>query len=283
MTTLDQLTECLTSVERTAPGAESPRSTWTASTLGLRGGHVFGGQMIGQTVVLGARLHPDKAVKSVSVVFPRGARDTGSLEYTADALHAGSAYATTRVDLAQPGRDGLPVVGFSAHLMHHATAEGVEHHRPMPEAGDPDDARPVELGLVPWETRIVGTTDLDDRRAQPAELTMWMRADDGLPDDAALHQALLAFASELTLIGTALLPHDGWSQLDAHVTMRTSVLAHHVQFHRPFRLDDWLLVSQRSDVASGGSAFGSGHVFTADGDLVASFQQESMTRVAASS
>jgi acyl-CoA thioesterase-2 len=277
MITLDQLVECLTSPERVH--GDGARSTWRADTLGLTGGHVFGGQMIGQAVVIGSRLHADLAVKSVSVVFPRGVRDVGVLDYAVEALHAGAAYGTTRIGCSQPNREGQMSLGFSAHVMHRRPAPGIEHSAMMPECGAPTDARRVDLGLVPWETRMAGSTDLDDRAAQPDELRLWMRVQRDLPDDAALHQALLAFASELTLIGTALLPHAGWSQLDAHASLRTSVLAHAVHFHRPFAVDDWLLISQSSPAASGGSAFGSGHVFTESGELVASFEQESMIRV----
>ena len=149
----------------------------------------------------------------------------------------------------------------------------------MPAAGSPDDARPVDLGIVPWTCRIVGATDLDDRAAQPNELLLWTRVDERLGDEPYIHQALLAYLSDLTLIGTALLPHDGWSQLDAHRTLRTSVIAHQVWFHRPFRIDDWLLLSQTSPAASAGSTFGTGHVHTHEGELVASFAQEAMIRL----
>lgn len=278
MITFDQLVGCLSEVERTSASAGC--SSWRAPTLGLAGGHVFGGQMIGQAIMISARLRPDMTVKSVSVVFPRGARDTGTLEYRAEELHTGSGYATTRIDLAQPGRDDGPRVGFSAHVMSHRPGAGVEHQVAMPAAGRPDDARPADLGLVPWPTRVVGDTDLDDRRTQPDELLLWMRMGDGVPADGATPAALLAFASELSLIGTALLPHDGWSQLDAHRALRTSVLAHSVQFHRPIRPDQWLLLSHTGTVATGGSAFGTGLVFAEDGTLVAGFQQESMIRLA---
>ena len=277
MITLDQLLSCLTEVELADP-ADPTR--WRAGTLGLAGGHVFGGQMIGQAAVIAARTFPDMAVKSVDVVFPRGARDTGSLDYNVAQLHAGTAYATLRIDSSQPGRDGSPAVGFGATVMCHRPAPGVEHHQPMPDsAGRPDDARPVDLGLLPWETRIVGDTDLDDRRAQPNQLSLWWRVGQQLGDDPAIHQALLAFGSELTLIGTALLPHGEWSQRDAHVALRTSVIGHHVLFHRPFRIDEWLFVTQTSPLATGGSAYGTGHVYTATGELVASFAQQSMIRL----
>jgi acyl-CoA thioesterase II len=277
---LDQLIDCLTGVEEST--ATGSHTTWQAGTLGLAGGHVFGGQMIGQSVVIAGRLHSEHVVKSVSVVFPRGARDNGSLVYDVDALHTGSAYATTRVECSQPNRAGASAVGFSAHVMHSRPVErehSLEHSAPMPDAGSPSTARQVDLGLIPWETRIVGETDINDRSAQPGELTMWMRIGRDLPDDDSLHQALFAFASELTMIATAILPHEGWSQLDAHRSLRTSVLAHSVQFHRRFRLDEWLLLAQSSPAASGGSAYGIGNLYTASGDLVASIAQESMIRI----
>jgi acyl-CoA thioesterase II len=277
MITLDQLLSCLTDVERIDP---NDPTRWRAGTLGLAGGHVFGGQMIGQTAAIAAQAYPDMLVKSVDVVFPKGARDTGELEYRLTPIHAGSAYATLQVDCSQPGRDGHPAVGYAAQVLCHRPALGVEHHQGAPTVAGPDDARRIDLGLIPWETRIVGDTDLDDRRTQPAELALWMRVERDLDDEPAVHQALLAFCSELTLIGTALLPHGEWSQLDAHVALRTSVIGHHVLFHRPFRMDDWLLISQSSPIASGGSAYGTGHVYNSDGALVASFAQQSMIRVA---
>lgn len=277
---LDQLLTCLTDVQ--SQDADGARTPWRAGTLGLENGHIFGGQMIGQSVFIASRMNPDHAVKSVNVIFPRGTRDTGSIDYDVAALHTGSAYATTRLSCSQPDRQGNAAVTMAAHVMHRrpmAPEVSIEHSAPMPDAGSPSSARPTDLGMIPWETRIVGTTDINDRSAQPCELKMWMRVDRDLPDDDAVHQALFAFASELTLIGTALLPHAGWSLLDAHRSLRTSVIAHTVQFHRPFRLNEWLLLAQTSPAASGGSAYGVGNLFTESGDVVASISQESMIRI----
>lgn len=277
---LEQVIATLTAVEASQvhPGG----ATWTAPTLGLQGGHIFGGQMIAQAAVIGARLDPAMALKSVSVVFPRAVRDTGSLEYQATTVHKGSLYSTQHIQITQPDKHGNPVVGFSAHVMCHQPGDGLEHSAALPaDAGSPEDGRPVDLGMIPCDVRFVGDTDLNDKASRPSRLLFWLRAPEGLGDDPVAHQALLAFATELTLIGTAILPHEGWSQTDAHVTLRTSVLAHSITFHQPFRADEWLLVAQTSPAASGGSAFGVGDVYTQDGRLVASFTQESMTRVAA--
>lgn len=263
---------------------DGARATWSAPTLDLEGGGVFGGELLGQAVTIASRLDPTMPVRSVNAAFPRGVRDTGSLEFTTTTLHQGSAYSTQRIEVIQPDRNGIAATAFTASVVCHRPVKGIEHHAPMPVcAGSPADARPVDMGIIPWETRIVGETDLDDRAAQINELLLWTRVGDALGDDAAVHQGLLAHLSDLTLIGTALLPHDGWSQRDAHAMLRTSVIAHQLVFHRPFRIDEWLLLHQSSPVASGGSAFGVGHVFTHDGRLVASVTQESMIRVAAES
>ena len=99
-----------------------------------------------------------------------------------------------------------------------------------------------------------------------------------LGDERAVHQALLAHATDLTLIGTALRPFEGVSQADSTVTLHTAVTSHSMWFHQPFRLDDWLLIAQHSPVVANGRAFGRGEVFTQAGEVVASFAQEAMVR-----
>jgi acyl-CoA thioesterase-2 len=277
-------------LERVLASLTSPRpvkqdgadAAWTAHTLDLEGGGVFGGELLGQAVMIASQLDPTMPVRSVNAAFPRGVHDTGTLKFTATTLHRGSAYSTQRIEVVQPDRNAVGATAFTATVVCHRPADGVEHHATMPaHAGSPDDARLVGMGIIPWETRIVGATDLDDRAAQPNELMLWTRVVGGdIGDNVAVHQGLLAHLSDLTLIGTALLPHEGWSQRDAHVALRTSVIAHQLVFHRPFRIDDWLLLHQSSPAASGGSAFGVGHVFSPDGQLVASVTQESMIRVA---
>jgi acyl-CoA thioesterase-2 len=95
---------------------------------------------------------------------------------------------------------------------------------------------------------------------------------------AIAHQALLAHATDLTLIGTALRPHQGVGENDSPERIQTAVTSHTLWFHRPLCVDDWLLVSQESPIAAGGRGFAQGNVFNRDGDLLASFAQESLLR-----
>ena len=131
--------------------------------------------------------------------------------------------------------------------------------------------------MLPWDTRIVGGIDLSSREPGPATLQWWSRTQP-LPDERSVHDALLAHATDLTLIGTALRPFDGVSQADSTVALHTAVTSHSIWFHQPFRADEWLLVVQDSPVVACGRGFGRGDVFTRDGELVASFAQESMIR-----
>ena len=104
-----------------------------------------------------------------------------------------------------------------------------------------------------------------------------MRAPE-LPPDPLVHRALLAHATDLTLIGTALRPHEGIGQADSPERIHTAVTTHTVWFHRDVALDDWVLIDQTSPVSTGARSFGHGHAFDAHGRLVASFAQEGMIR-----
>jgi acyl-CoA thioesterase II len=126
--------------------------------------------------------------------------------------------------------------------------------------------------------RVVGDVDINDPDAVgPAELDVLTRITGG-PDDPIIDQALLAFSTESFLIGTAMRPHPGVGQAQAHVTLSTGVLTHTLTFHEPCSPAQWLLLSQRSPYAGHGRSYGQGEVFTADGKLVASFVQDSMIR-----
>ena len=131
--------------------------------------------------------------------------------------------------------------------------------------------------MIPWETRVVGSACLEDRAVGPPEFQFWMRTPK-LPDDPTTHQALLAHATDLTLIGTELRPHADLGEADAPDRIQTAVTTHTIWFHRRVRLDDWTLIAQESPTSAGARGFGWGHAFGAGGELVASFAQESLLR-----
>ena len=233
---------------------------------------VFGGQILAQMITASAKSSPEKNVKSMHVLFPREGDTSKRVDYAVTKHQDGRTFGTTGIVASQDDKT-IAVATVSLH----ATEVGLERSDPMPEVPRPDDCPVHEVPMVPWEVRVIAGVDLADRAAGPPSYEMWMRTP-ALPDDGHVHQALLAHATDLTVIGTALRPFEGVSQADSTVTLHTAVTSHTLWFHRPYRLDRWLLVAQRSPVVAAGRAFGRGDVFTEDGDLVASFAQESMVR-----
>lgn len=237
---------------------------------------VFGGQILAQALCAAAAATPDKAVKSLHVLFPREGDTARPMQYRVTALQAGRTFGTTEVVAHQEGK-----VAAAALVSVHVDEDGLDRNEAPPSVGPPEAATLTDLGMVPWETRLVDGVDLADRGEGPARLSWWMRTPtvevpDGV-EERATHQALLAHATDLTLIGTALRPFDGLSQADSTVTLHTAVTSHTLWFHRPFRVDEWLLITQEAPVVAHGRSYGRGDVFAGD-LLVASFAQEAMVR-----
>jgi acyl-CoA thioesterase II len=260
----DDLVGCLELTE-VEPGVVEGRN------LDIGYHRVFGGQILAQVVAAAAAASPDKAVKSVHVLFPREGDTSKPMRYRVSKLQDGRTFGSTEVVAAQDGK-----VISAALVSMHTVEEGLHRSDGAPSVGPPEEATVVDLGMVPWETRLVGGVDLTDRSASPPQLDWWMRAA-AVADERVVHQALLAHATDLTLIGTALRPFPGISQADSTVTIHTAVTSHTLWFHQPFRVDDWLQVSQHSPVVAGARSYGRGDVFAGD-ELVASFAQEAMIR-----
>lgn len=247
---------------------------------------IFGGQILAQLVEAAERAAPGKSVKSLHVLFPREGDASRPLRYRVTTQHAGRTFASLQIVAVQePGERVVAVATVSMHV----AEDGLEHGAVPPDVGSPDDASAQQLDLIPWEVRVVDGVDLGDRSVGPPRFNWWMRTPEvadfrgSAPGEAAetpgtLDQALLAFATDLTVIGTALRPIDGLSQADSTVRIATAVTSHTLWFHRSFAVTDWLLIAQEAPVLSGARAFGRGDVFSGQ-TLVASFAQESMIRL----
>jgi acyl-CoA thioesterase-2 len=261
---LDDLVACLT-LTGVGPGVVEGQN------LDIGYHRVFGGQLLAQLVVAAADASSGKSVKSLHVLFSREGDTAQPVRYVVDKVQEGRTFGTTVVRASQ----GEKVIA-SAQLSMHVDEGGLHRSEPPPAVSPPAAAAVVDLGMVPWETRLVGDVDLADRAAGPPRLDWWMRTPP-LDVDRRVHQALLAHATDLTLIGTALRPFEGVSQADSTVTLHTAVTSHTIWFHQPFRVDDWLLLTQHSPVVARGRSFGRGDVYAGD-ELVASFAQEAMIR-----
>ncbi len=238
------------------------------------GGVVFGGQLLAQTMVAGATVDPGKEVKSVHTVFARGASPDQPLDIEVESMHAGRALASATVTVRQGDR----LCTRSLCLLSAVEPDLIRHAVDMPPAGAPGDA-PSRGGEGDfWEVRVVGGVDIADPDAVgPAELLVWSRFP-GSDETGVIGQALLAYATDGFLIGTAMRPHRGMGQSMSHVSISTSVLSHTLTFHEPVDAGAWHLLAHRSPYAGRGRSYGRADVFTADGRLVASFVQDDMIR-----
>jgi len=231
---------------------------------------VFGGQLLGQFLRIACLSCPDKAAKSQHAVFAREGRADEPIRYQATRHHEGRSFATVTIT----ARQSRGVVATSA-ICRHAQEGGPEHQSvdQVPAVLGPEHR--LKLDLIPWETRAA--VDLNATTTGPPQFEVWLRTP---AVDPRLAPALAAYATDLTLIGTALRPMDGVGQRGNGTAFTSAVTSHTIWFHRPFRTDGWLLLRQHSPLLAHGRSFGRGDMLAEDGKLVASYAQEALLRFA---
>jgi acyl-CoA thioesterase-2 len=253
-------------------------------------GRVFGGQVLGQALVAARRtIDEDRDAHSLHAYFILPGDLELPIVYFVDRLRDGRSFTTRRVTAIQRGR---AIFNLSASFQ--VREQGIEHQTEPPEVPDPETLRPEldrireEAHRIPEPLRQLLTQDrpIDFRPVTPADpfdpeprppvRNVWFRAVGRVPDDLLLHQAVLAYASDYGLLGTVLQPH-GLSVRSPG--LQVASLDHALWFHRPFRVDEWLLYAVEGPAAAGARGFARGSIYTRDGRLVASVAQEGLTRV----
>ena len=262
----------------------SPQNGWQ---------RVFGGQVLGQALVAAVRTVPDERVAhSLHAYFLLPGDPNVPIIYEVERIRDGGSFTTRRVKGIQHGK-----AMFAMSVSLHKLEAGFDHQTTMPRVPPPEDL-PSEKQLVqkfegdipedirnywqrerPIEMRPVDVSRYLVRGNHPPEQAMWIRATGTLPDSFQLHQCVLAYASDFTLLDTALIAH---GKLMFDHDMQMASLDHALWFHRPFRADEWLLYVQESPSSHGGRGFCRGSVYTRDGMLVASVAQEGLIRQRAS-
>ena len=249
---------------------------------------VFGGQVIGQALVAACRTVDGRPPHSMHAYFLLPGDPKVPIIYDVDRIRDGRSFTTRRVVAIQHGQ-----AIFSMSVSFHADEPGLTHQAPMPDVPAPEQLpseneakewvlanmpepirkyyeleRPIEMRPVEY-TRYLG------QKFENARFHVWIRTTGPLPDDPAVHRCVLAYASDWTLLDTALVPH-GHSLFERE--FMGASLDHALWFHRPFRADDWLLYAQDSPNLAGARGFSRGLIFARDGTLVASVAQEGLIR-----
>ncbi len=249
---------------------------------------VFGGQVIGQALVAACRTVDGRQPHSMHAYFMLAGDPKVPIIYEVDRIRDGKSFATRRVVAIQHGQ-----AIFTMAVSFHNDEPGLDHQMTMPDVPKPDalpsDAiikervlpqmpdpvrryyerdRPIELRPVEFG-RYLGQKSDDPR------FNVWIRATSRLPDDPTIHRCVLAYASDMMLLDTALVRH---GRTVFEKSIMGASLDHALWFHRPFRADEWLLYAQDSPNLHGARGFARGLIYTADGTLVASVAQEGLLR-----
>ena len=258
----------------------SPQNGWQ---------RVFGGQVLGQALVAAGRtVEEGRSAHSLHGYFLLAGDPAHPIIYEVERIRDGGSFTTRRVKATQHGR-----VIFVMSVSFQKLEEGYEHAAEMPDVPPPEalpsaaervaelmDALPENMRSFwqrenPIERRPVDISRYLSRDPRPPAQHIWLKANGRLPDDQRLHQCVLAYASDFTLLDTALVAH-GKLLFDKDIQLAS--LDHALWLHRPFRADDWLLYTQDSPSASGARGFCRGSFFTRQGTLVASAVQEGLIR-----
>jgi acyl-CoA thioesterase II len=274
LTTLD-----LEQLEHNLFRGRSPQVGWQ---------RVFGGQVIGQALVAACRTVEGRHPHSLHAYFLLPGDPKVPIIYEVDRIRDGRSFTTRRVLAIQHGR-----AIFAMTISFHVEEQGLDHGFRMPDVPRPEDLpseaeikagvmplmpdpvrsyyereRPIELRPVEYERYM-------SREPREPKFNVWIRATGRLPDDPAIHQCVLAYASDMTLLDSSLVAH---GRTVFEKSIQAASLDHALWFHRPFRADEWLLYAQDSPSAAGARGFSRGLIFTRDGTLIASVAQEGLIR-----
>ncbi|MBR9990095.1 MAG: acyl-CoA thioesterase II [Gemmatimonadetes bacterium] len=252
-------------------------------------GRVFGGQVMAQALVAAQRtVEEGRVAHSMHGYFILPGDLDKPIVYFVDRLRDGGSFTTRRVTGIQ---NGQAVFNMSASF--HKVEDGLDHQSSMPAVTPAEELKP-EIAYIresahliaesvrdvltqdrPFDFRVVDTDPFDDSPRPPIR-RMWLRAVGEMPDDGISHQAALAYASDYGILATTIQPH---GLVIRSPELQAATLDHSIWFHRPFRVDDWMLYAMDSPSAAGARGFARGSIYTSDGVLVASIAQEGLIRV----
>lgn len=262
--------------------------TFVGGSLRKPGGRVFGGQVLAQSLLAAARtVEDDRLPHSVHGYFLRAGDVELPITFAVERLRDGRSFTARRTHALQAG---VPILSMTTSFQ--VEQPGVEHSDSPPQAApEPEDVRSALEVLAPIDHPVAAfwtqASAFDLRHVEDsiyltpaAERTdrqmVWMKARGPVPDDQVLHRALLAYACDQVMLEPVLRRHGAsWATRGLSIAS----LDHAMWWHRPARVDEWLLYVQSAPSAQGGRGLGAARVYRQDGALVATIAQEGMVRL----
>lgn len=281
--TPDPMARLLATLELSPDGAD----TFTGSSLNQPGGRVFGGQVLAQALLAAGRTVPEGRLPiSLHGYFLRPGDVREPISFAVERMRDGRSFSARRTHALQGGK---PILALSTSFQE--VQEGLDHADAMPDVPPPDEVgsahddlesidHPIAKFWIQYnafDLRHVGTSIyLRPAPTVTDQQAVWMRARGAVPDDPLVHRALMAYACDQVMLEPVLRRH-GQSWASRGLSMAT--LDHAMWWHRPARVDEWLLYVQSSPSAHGGRGLTTAEVFTQDGALAATIAQEGMFRL----
>jgi acyl-CoA thioesterase-2 len=283
----DPVASMLAVLDLSQSGARTTEDIFTGVSQSMPLGRVYGGQVLAQSIVAAERTIPDsRSVHSMHGYFLRPGDASKGITFSVDRIHHGRSFSTRRTQAFQ---EGVPI--FSMIASFQEADPGIEHQTDLPaDVPEPEDLPDLEdhlAGLHPMSKRLFIDRPVDLRHVpSPIYLSVegehvprqavWMRTRRPIPDDQRIHRAALAYLSDLTIQESILRAHGvSW----ATPGLKVASLDHAMWWHRPGRVDDWVLYVQESPNARGGRGLATGRIYSRDGMLLASVAQEITVRV----
>lgn len=271
-----------------ADGAQTDEEIFVGTSVQQAGRRIFGGQVLGQALVAAIRtVEPTREVHSMHAYFLRAGDALQPITFGVQRLRDGRSFSARRTHAYQ---NGVPILSMIASFQQ--PDDGLSHQEKMPEGMPDPETLPSTADLLgemdhplakawsfdrPFDIRHVdGALYVQHDGDRVAHNAVWMKTFAPMPDDQGLHRAALAYASDYTLLESILRQH-GLSWITPGMSVAS--LDHAMWWHRPVRVDEWLLYVQRSPSASGARGLSTGQIFNRAGELVATVAQEGMVRV----
>lgn len=270
------------------PDARTDEDIFVGHTPPQARERVFGGQVLGQSIIAASKtVEDDRTIHSMHGYFLRAGDASLPITFGVQRLRDGRSFSARRVHAYQ---EGVPILSMIASFQTHA--EGLDHQDTMPEGVPDPESLPTTADLLgdidhpmaqelaygrPFDIRYISQPlFLRGAKERLAVNAVWMKTTAPMPDDDAMHRAALAYASDYTLLEPILRRH-GISWMAPGMSVAS--LDHAMWWHRPCRVDEWLLYVQESPSASGARGLSTGRIFNRAGALVATVAQEGMVRL----